>query len=107
MRQELETLILSRLEMGKSQKVSILANSYKYFVEHVLIILHDDCYRLLVIHKWQLLTDQCYKTLRGAKIAFSRLYNQKKWKKEVEPEWSDFYVPGVEYFDNKTNTIEK
>lgn len=90
----------------KIEKIAVLKNSYKYFIEHALIISHGDYYRLLVIHEWELLTDQCYKSPKGAKIAFLRLYKHRCWKVGVEPEWSDFYDPGVEYLNQISNRIE-
>ena len=92
--------------LKKIKTISVLKNSYKYFIEHALIISDGDYYRLLVIHEWVVLTDQCYKSLKGAKIAFLRLYKHRCWKAGVQPEWSDFYDPGVEYLNQRTNRIE-
>lgn len=92
--------------MKKVERISVLKNSYKYFIEHALIISLGDNYRLLVIHEWELLTDQCYKSPKGAKIAFLRLFKHRCWKDGVEPEWSNFYDPGVEYLNQISNRIE-
>lgn len=87
-------------------KISMLTNAYKYFLEHVFIIAYEKSYRLLIIHKWQLVEDRDYKTLRGAKIAFTRLFGDQRWKEYDEPEWSRFYNPGEQYFNPITNFIE-
>lgn len=89
------------------QGISILANSVKYFLEHAFIIDYEDSYRLLVIHRWKLLTDRCYKTLKGARIAFLKLYNNRRWQEKDVPEWSNFYNPGVEYYNLQTAQIER
>jgi hypothetical protein len=92
--------------LKKVEKIAVLKNSYKYFIEHALIISDGYYYRLLVIHEWKLLTDQCYKSLKGAKIAFLRFYKHRCWKAGEEPEWSDFYDPGVESLNQRSNRIE-
>lgn len=94
------------VEKRKLKKISVLKNSYKYFIEHALIISYGDCYRLLIIHEWELLTDQYYKSPKGAKIAFLKFYENRCWKKGVEAEWSDFYEPGIAYLDQISNKIK-
>lgn len=86
--------------------ISILVNSFKYFLEHAFIISYEGSYRLLVIHRWRLMTDRCYKTLKGARIAFLKLYSERRWKDQDEPEWSSFYNPGIEHFNPQTSKIE-
>lgn len=87
--------------------ISVLVNSVKYFLEHAFIIDYDDYYRLLVIHRWKLLTDRCYKTLKGARVAFIKMYSSRSWKDEDIPEWSHFYNPGIEYLNFKTARVER
>lgn len=89
------------------EEISVLTNSYKFFLEHVLILRYPGSYRLLVIHLGKVLTDLSYQTYKGARIAFTRLYGQQRWREDVEPEWSDFYDPVVEYLDLRTNRIER
>jgi hypothetical protein len=78
---------------GKALKVSHLQNSIYYFLQGVSIIQQDSGYRLLVLHQGRLLDDNTYKTVKGARIGFSKRYKYKLWDKEVEPRWSPFYTP--------------
>lgn len=85
---------LRRRQISQEMKgISLLANSFKYFLGHAFIINYGGCYRLLVIHNWSLTTDRWYKTLRGARMAFLRLYQDRRWQKEDSPEWTSFYSP--------------
>jgi hypothetical protein len=47
----------------------------------------------VVNHNGKILYDKVYKTLRGAKIAFSKLFNHRGWKEHLKAEWSIFYKP--------------
>jgi len=96
--------VAQRAEMDK---ISVLTNSYKFLLEHVLILSYPGSYRLLVIHLGRLLTDLSYRSFKGARIAFTRLYGQRRWREDVEPEWSELYDPVTEYLDLRTNRIER
>jgi hypothetical protein len=85
----------------KVQAMSLLINSIYYFIECVFILSLPDCYRLVVLHNGRVLTDVCYETLRGAKIAFSKLYHHKAWAKGVKAQWSHFYRPDADWLDEK------
>lgn len=78
---------------GKVLKVSYLQNSIYYFLQGVSIIQQDSGYRLLVLHQGKLLDDNTYKTVKGARIGFSKRYKYKLWDQGVEPKWSPFYTP--------------
>jgi hypothetical protein len=73
--------------------VSHLQNSIYYYLQGVSIIRQDSGCRLLVTHQGRLLDDTVYKTVRGARIGFSRRYKHKLWDKEIVPKWSPFYAP--------------
>lgn len=77
-------------------RISILTNSYKYFLENVMIIDYRDHFRLLVIHEHEVLMDRSYQSFKGAKIAFAKLFDERKWKHNDLPEWSRFYNPMAE-----------
>ncbi len=79
-------------QAGKKE-ISLLINSAYYFIECVYISRFNDGFRLIVLHQGTVLMDAIYKTVRGARIAFSRLYKNRSWKEEVKAEWSDFYLP--------------
>ena len=89
-----------RLSPGRQTLVSTLVNSVLYFLDSAVIILEGKHYRLVVCHNKQVLTDQSYETLRGAKIAFSKLFQYKAFLNS-KAEWSHLYPPEQEWLDNK------
>ena len=93
---------LSRDEnSARSKEISILINSIFYFINSVFIIRNNDAYRLVAIHKGKLLIDNPYKTLRGAKIAFARLFGKRGWKEDLKANWSIFYKPDARWLKEK------
>jgi hypothetical protein len=89
-----------RLSSVRQTLVSTLVNSVLYFLDSAVIILEAKHYRLVVCHNKQVLTDQGYETLRGAKIAFSKLFQYKAFLNS-KAEWSHLYPPEQEWLDNK------
>jgi len=88
-------------QTGEAKKISILINSVYYFIECVyILILHDRC-RLIVLHRGRVLTDRTYKTVRGARIAFSKLYKHKGWKDGIKAQWSHLYDPEVKWLEER------
>jgi len=75
-------------------EISVLENSYKYFLEHVVIVKYPGHYRLLIIHQGSIIEDREYSSGKGARMAFVKRYDRQKWKESDNPEWSDFYDPG-------------
>ncbi|MCP5104732.1 MAG: hypothetical protein GY950_15210, partial [bacterium] len=55
-------------------KISLLINSIYYFIESVFIMELREGYRLLVLHRGRVLADEIYKTVKGARIAFVKMY---------------------------------
>ena len=80
--------------------VSTLVNSVLYFLDSAVIILEAKHYRLVVFHNKQVLTDQGYETMRGAKIAFSKLFQYKAFL-NAKAEWSRLYPPEQKWLDSK------
>ena len=76
----------------KKRLISRLINDVLYFFDFVLIILENKRFRLPVIHKNRILFDKHFKTPRGARIAFEKLFNEKKVILE-KAEWSPLYKP--------------
>lgn len=91
----------------EAQKISMLVNSVYYFIECVYILILHDHYRLVALHNGRVLTNKTYKTIRGAKIAFSKLYRKKVWKEEIKAEWSHFYDPDADWLEEKIKDIEE
>lgn len=94
-------------EKKDEKKISILINSIFYFVEcgFILSSASSSDFRLIVLHRGRVLTDACYETVRGAKIAFSRVYGSNVWKEGIKPQWSHFYCPDTRWLDTLTHNL--
>jgi hypothetical protein len=66
----------------------ILENRHYFSLHHALILLVGKQYRLIVCHGEKVLIDKSYNTLRGPKIAFSKLYGKRAFKEGIIPSWS-------------------
>jgi hypothetical protein len=78
-------------KIKENSYVSILMNSYAFFIHHAVIIVTGKCYRLLVLKNNNPLIDKTFNTLRGAKIAFSKYF--KKNMRYQPARWTGFYQP--------------
>lgn len=86
---------------GVVPTVSLLIAPHHYFLHKVFFVVYKDCFRLVVWNNRKgILTNSLYSTIRGAKIAFSRLYRFEKaaespdaiyWSGEFEPEERNFF----------------
>jgi hypothetical protein len=93
-------LTMSDNEQSTEFLITSLLNAIYYFIEIVYILkLETGHYRLVAIHHGHVLTDLEYGTIRGAKIAFSKLYRHKPWQKGVRAEWTPFYKPEKKWID--------
>ena len=97
--------------------ITTLVNSVLYFLQSVFIITDGNRYRLVVYHNKEVLADQSYETLRGAKIAFSKIFQCKAFLNS-KAEWSHLYPPEkewlnkrldgcTEYFPQKTSVVRE
>ncbi len=84
-------------------EISLLSNAIYWFLEAVYIIKLPPAagYRLVVFHHGNIFYDECYETIRGAKIAFSKVYSYKAWKEGVKPNWSHLYDPDTGWLDDR------
>lgn len=82
-------------------KICVLINSAFYFINWVFIVKRNVSYRLIVNHNGKLLMDKDYRTLRGAKIAFSKLFKHRNWEKNVKAEWSRLFEPESQWLKKK------
>ncbi len=89
-----------------SIKISSLVNSVYYFLNWVYIVENQSEYRLIVAHKKEILYNNSYKTLKGARIAFSRLFKNRRWKGEFKTEWSFFYEPESKWLIRHSSLID-
>jgi len=87
-------------------QITLLQNSIFYYLQYVFIRVDKKGYRLVVIHRNRLLYDQTYPTMRGAKIAFTKLYQDKSCG-NTKAEWTDLYTPQADWWQEKTETLEK
>jgi hypothetical protein len=68
-------------------RLLLLINPAYYFLECVYILYKKGFYRLVVLHNSRVLTYRNYRTLKGAKIAFQKIYKNKAWKEGVRASW--------------------
>ena len=92
---------------GFQVKISYLINAVYWFIENVFIIQDENCCRLVSIHLNRLLFNKSYKNAKNARIAFTRLYKNKIWKKEIKPYWSPFYPPHPEWLKQKFSNLKR
>ena len=84
--------------------LTVLGNSIYYFFHHVLILEEKKRFRLVVIHDNRILFDNHYKTIRGARIAFEKLFNEKKIP-HGKAWWTSFYPPEPGWLELMLNGI--
>ena len=90
-----------RIPLSQSTRVCTLINAIFYFVGNVFIAESQGKFRLIAYHNGHILVDQPYPTVRGAKIAFSKLFGYRSWRKDVKAEWSRFYDADISWIDRK------
>lgn len=101
-----ETADLTGTHGTHGKSVAVLLNSVYYFLQHVFIIIGEDGYRLVVLHNNRILTDSHYDTMRGAKIAFYKMYNRKAWKMGIRANWSRSYNPDRNWLEEKHRMLQ-
>jgi hypothetical protein len=90
-----------RQQKEETVRISLLINSVYYFIESVFIAETSAGYRLSVTHHGAVLTDEIYKTLKGARIGFTKRYGHKAWEEGVKPHWTPFYPPEKKWLKEK------
>ena len=93
-------------DQGKPGEICVLINSIYYFIGSVIILNNNGHYRLVVKHNRKILIDKIYKTVRGAKIAFSKLFNHRSWQEDLKAEWSVFYKPDAQWLKKRSEGIQ-
>jgi len=91
---------------GKPGEICVLINSVFYFIGSVIILNSKGHYRLVVKHNRKILIDKIYKTVRGAKIAFSKQFNHRGWQENLKAEWSAFYKPDAQWLKKRCEGIQ-
>lgn len=100
-----ERELFSDEDPGKPGEICVLINSIFYFISSVIILNVNGHYRLVVKHNGKILIDKIYTTVRGAKIAFSKLFNQRGWQEDLKAEWSVFYKPDDHWLKRRCEGI--
>jgi hypothetical protein len=93
-------------ERTRKHHILLLVNSLYFLLEYAFIMIGEKSYRLVGIHHNRLVLDKCYKTIRGAKISFSRLFRPRNWQKKMKPLWSRIYPPDVDWMEEKLQLID-
>jgi len=86
--------------------ISMLINSVYYFIDCVYILRSTGKYRLVALHQSTVLHDQYYPSDDECKIAFEKLFKEKAWKEEIQPDWSHFYDPDKKWLAKKQKRLE-
>ena len=92
---------LEQLETVKITMITILVTAVFYFLENVFITIADGDYRLLVIRDSQVLWYKNYKSIKGAKIAFSKRFGHMAYKPSIRKVWSHPYPPDGDWLMKK------
>jgi len=90
---------------GKPGEICVLINSIFYFISSVIILNINGNYRLVAKHNGKILIDKIFRTPRGAKIAFSKLFNHRGWQEDLKAEWSVFYKPNAQWLKKRCQGI--
>ncbi len=72
-------------------KIQRLINSMYYGVETAFIQMGEKTYRLVGLNGETIIFDGDYRTLRGAKIAFTKFFETRAYKEGIKAEWSHTY----------------
>lgn len=73
------------------QSIQRLLNSMVFGVEMVFILFTETHFRLVGLNSDETVIDKEYRTLRGAKVAFTKLFQGKAFRQGLQPEWSHAY----------------
>ena len=86
--------------------ISMLLNAIHYYLDCALVIHSARQFRLLVFHLDRVLLDKQYTTLKGAKIAFHKIYRHQACVDGVKARW-DEYVPEGSWIEKKMAILER
>ena len=86
--------------------IIILENAVLFYLHSVFAIEVQAGYRLIIIRNGKLLWDELYETVRGLKIAFTRMFKNAP-SKPTKASWSHAYPPLTEWMKEKIEITEK
>ena len=91
---------------GQDTMISMLLNAIHYYLDCVMILHLGYQFRLLVFHRSSVLLDRQYTSLKGAKIAFHKIYRHQACIDSVKARW-DEYVPECSWIEKKMAILER
>jgi len=83
------------------EEIYLLVNAIHYFLDFVLIVKEPAGYRLVVTREKKVLTDLRFQNLRGARIAFVKLYKKRGCTSETKAQWSHAYSPEAKWLEQR------
>jgi hypothetical protein len=96
------TAVKLDIERRYVPKIISLLNSAHYLLSHAIIVFDKDRrFHLLVEGRGTRLTDEVYNSLKGARIAFSKIHQIKALNNRIKPLWSKPYRPDIQWLDKK------
>jgi hypothetical protein len=91
---------------GEDFMISMLVNAVYYFIDCVYILRSKGKHRLVVLHQNTVLHDKYYPSDGECKIAFQKLFKDKAFNEEIQPDWSHFYDPDKRWLAKKQSRLE-
>ncbi len=95
-------------EEQTGQRVSTLSNSIHWYLEKSFIQEQTNGkFQLIALTGNGIIFFDDYKTLRGAKIAFTKFLKYRGWKKNgIKPFWTHFYEPEAGWLEGQLKETE-
>ena len=102
------------IEQKGDISISRLTNRIYYFIDTCFIMdlsgksQGKKRYRLLAFHEKEnrIFADKCFPTLRGARISFSKQFNNRACIDNLDADWSDLYQPDHDWIENMLSIAE-
>jgi hypothetical protein len=101
-----QTVESATCQNGQEVVISMLLNSIHYYLDCAFIIHSAHEFRLAVFHRNNVLLDKRYTTLKGAKIAFHKIYRHQVCIEGVEARWEE-YIPESSWIEKKMAILER
>jgi hypothetical protein len=87
---------------GDAPPITFLKNTPHYCLQSAFIIFNNARYRVIVVLNDKRVFNRSYQTLKGARIAFSRVFSSRYYKPGASaPDWTPFYQPSLSWFNHK------
>jgi hypothetical protein len=100
-------IYISEESIIKYPKISLLVNSFLFFLDTVFILYEKDDFRLIVLHDYKVLADKFFPTLEEAKQSFLNNFKYKAYEKYSTPCWWDDHMVENEWVKNHLKKIKR